>query len=67
MSTTTIPLDIRDDIEAMVRRRGDTDASIALGVSRYTLVRALAGLPVRAASADRIRAGLRGDGGRRDG
>jgi hypothetical protein len=50
MSTEPLPLIYREKIEALIREEGETATIRRLAVPRNTLIRALAGRPVRAGS-----------------
>jgi uncharacterized membrane protein len=53
------PDDLRKALRALVERRGEKAAIAAVGISRATLSRALAGLGVRRGTVAQIRGALR--------
>ena len=53
-----LPENLRSDLHALVRQRGERAAADAIGFSRYTLARCLSGLGVYPGTVELVQRGL---------
>ena len=62
--STVLPSSLRERLRRLVQDNGERATRERIGVARYTLERALAGLPIRVGSAALISGAVRSDNGR---